>query len=108
MVSNDLFWALRGGGAGPWGVVTAMTIKMHKNPYDCQENCYKVTNAYWRGFFSEDGGAMVGSFVSEFLSWAGSHHASRNWSGYFSVSVTAGTIVFSGFTIVSSRISHLL
>ena len=27
---TSLFWALRGGGAGPWGVVTALTIRLHK------------------------------------------------------------------------------
>ena len=27
---NDLFWAVRGGGAGPWGVVTDLTVKLHK------------------------------------------------------------------------------
>ena len=27
---SSLFWALRGGGAGPWGVVTALTIRLHK------------------------------------------------------------------------------
>ena len=27
---TDLFWAVRGGGAGPWGVVTHLTVKLHK------------------------------------------------------------------------------
>ena len=27
---TSLFWALRGGGAGPWGVVTALTLRLHK------------------------------------------------------------------------------
>ena len=32
-VSNpDLFWALRGGGGGSWGVVTQATVKVYKSP----------------------------------------------------------------------------
>ena len=27
---SSLFWALRGGGAGPWGIVTALTLRLHK------------------------------------------------------------------------------
>ncbi len=42
--NSDLFWALRGGGAGPWGVVTAMTFKLHKPRKDCSEECYQARN----------------------------------------------------------------
>ena len=28
--NTDLFWAVRGGGAGPWGVVTDITVKLHR------------------------------------------------------------------------------
>ena len=42
---NSLFWAMRGGGAGPWGAVTAMTIRLHKPRNNCQQSCYQVTNA---------------------------------------------------------------
>ena len=27
---TDLYWAVRGGGAGPWGIVTHLTVKLHK------------------------------------------------------------------------------
>ena len=39
---TSLFWALRGGGAGPWGVVTALTIRLHKPrffPTSCFDSC---------------------------------------------------------------------
>ena len=36
----DLFWALRGGGAGPWGIITAMTMKVHKPRNSCETGCY--------------------------------------------------------------------
>ena len=45
--NNDLFWACRGGGAGPWGVVTAMTIKLHKPRDECTKECYIVNNVVW-------------------------------------------------------------
>ena len=41
---TDLYWAVRGGGAGPWGVITHLTIKLHKPRAACQEDCY--TNYY--------------------------------------------------------------
>ena len=31
---TDLFWAVRGGGAGPWGVVTDITVKLHKPRFE--------------------------------------------------------------------------
>merc|ERR1719510_2266752 len=48
---NSLFWAMTGGGAGPWGAVTAMTVKLHKPRDNCQENCYHVNNGGWEGNF---------------------------------------------------------
>lgn len=30
--NSDLFWALKGGGGGAWGVVTKLTLKTHKLP----------------------------------------------------------------------------
>ena len=45
--NTDLFWAMRGGGAGPWGAVTAMTFKLHKPIDECKKNCYVVHNVVW-------------------------------------------------------------
>ena len=45
--NNELFWALRGGGAGPWGVVTAITFKLHKPRDECRTECYVVNNVLW-------------------------------------------------------------
>ena len=86
--SSDLFWAMRGGGAGPWGagipkrrlkrklilwmnlfmniltIVTAMTMKLHKPK--CTEKCYYVQTAMWTGKFSEDDGQMAVNLISRF------------------------------------------
>lgn len=31
VVNQDLFWALRGGGPGAWGVVVEATVKVREN-----------------------------------------------------------------------------
>ena len=68
MEISDLFWAMRGGGAGPYGVVTAMTIKMHKPLDDCVEKCYHVTNVILvENFFTDQGEMMKEFYVSKIL-----------------------------------------
>ena len=79
--NNDLFWALRGGGAGPWGAVTAMTIKLHKPKNECQSNCYQITNANWVGSFEEDMGEMAIDIAQKFLPFMS--NPSISISGYF-------------------------
>ena len=69
MDNSDLFWAMRGGGAGPFGVVTAMTIKMHKPLDDCVEKCYHVTNVILVENFFTDQGEMMKEFSEEILIW---------------------------------------
>ena len=47
--NDDLFWALRGGGGGTWGIITSMTIKLHKPRNECETNCYTQWQATWMG-----------------------------------------------------------
>ena len=47
--NDDLFWALRGGGGGTWGIITSMTIKLHKPRKECETNCYTQWQATWMG-----------------------------------------------------------
>ena len=60
--NTDLFWALRGGGGGTFGVVTGMTVKVHPKmkfagvtwsinaaPEDA-DLFWSAVEAYWRGF----------------------------------------------------------
>lgn len=39
----DLFWALKGGGGGTWGVVTRLTLRTHKLPSTVGEVRWRVT-----------------------------------------------------------------
>ena len=66
---TDLYWAVRGGGAGPWGIVTHLTIKMHKPRNDCQEDCYTNYNLAWYSRFDQDDAQMAVDVtqVSEYL-----------------------------------------
>lgn len=79
---NSLFWALRGGGAGPWGVVTAMTIKLHKPKDECETGCYHVTNAIWVSKY-QDGGKVAKDLGLAFFDWT--TKMSQYWSGYFMI-----------------------
>ena len=76
-----MFWAVRGGGAGPWGVVTAMTVKLHLPRDNCASNCYITNTVFWVNNYYADGGEMYKNLTMEFLHWAAS--ASKYWSGYY-------------------------
>jgi hypothetical protein len=44
--NQDLFWALRGGGGGTWGVVTSVTYKTHPStPFNAAYLIFNATNA---------------------------------------------------------------
>jgi len=91
--TNDasLFWALRGGGAGPWGVVTAITIKLHKPRDDCESNCYTMWDMVWEGDWAIDDGKVGLDLIQAYLSWTAT--SSKYWSsyGYIAPSLTEGS-----------------
>ena len=78
--NSDLFWAMRGGGGGTWGAITAMTIKVHKPRDECTSNCYQVTTALWQSNFNDDMGVMAQDLSKAYFNWAA--QASEYWSGY--------------------------
>ncbi|KAI7673542.1 FAD/FMN-containing isoamyl alcohol oxidase MreA [Hortaea werneckii] len=61
--NSDLFWALRGGGAAAWGVVTSVTIKAYPTiqaatagwsfsyPADVSESTFKQAMKSWLSYF---------------------------------------------------------
>ena len=57
------------------------TVRLHKPRNNCQQNCYQVTNAGWKGNFLEDNGEMAEVITKEFLKWVSG--VSDYWSGYF-------------------------
>ena len=76
----ELFWALRGGGAGPWGIVTALTIRLHRNRNNCTSACYFQSALIWEGEFAVDDGQLMEEVMTAYLAWTGL--ASRYWSSY--------------------------
>jgi hypothetical protein len=74
---------MRGGGAGPWGAVTALTIKLYKPRNDCQKDCYVISNIAWANTYEGDYGKMAEELLTEYLLWAAK--ASKYWSGYFTI-----------------------
>ena len=94
--SNDLFWALRGGGAGTWGVVTAMTIKLHKVKNECTTHCYTQWTAIWEGNWYTDGPELLQDLIHQYLKWTGT--ASKFWSSYAFVYPKADNVTY-GFYI---------
>ncbi|KAG9255526.1 uncharacterized protein F5Z01DRAFT_704948 [Emericellopsis atlantica] len=48
---EDLFWAIRGGGAATWGVVTSMTFKVATSSLNISETQFwSAVEAYWSRF----------------------------------------------------------
>ena len=43
--NTDLFWALRGGGGSTWGVITAITVRVHNIP----DGGFTMAQAIWVG-----------------------------------------------------------
>ena len=43
---TDLFWALRGGGAGPWGIITSLTVKLHKPRFHINNTRYLIKDVF--------------------------------------------------------------
>merc|ERR1719193_1700724 len=85
---RSLFWALRGGGAGPWGVVTPLTIRLHKPREECTEACYTQWNMVWEGSWEEDDGMVAQEGLGAYLRWTAT--ASNNWSSYGSTNPDSG------------------
>ncbi|ESO97044.1 hypothetical protein LOTGIDRAFT_239224 [Lottia gigantea] len=73
----DLFWALRGGGGGTWGVVLSFTFKLHLPPNNGMMTAISVFNMYElnSGFIAP--GAAVLKKYFEFLKTV-----DEKWGGY--------------------------
>lgn len=48
---SDLYWALRGGGGSSWGVITAITTRVHKIP----DGGFSVWTGIWNGTMCDEG-----------------------------------------------------
>lgn len=76
--NKDLFWAIRGGGAATWGVVTSMTFRLHPKTHFSgmtwsttsvdlnitEETFWNAVQAHWRRFpESSDSKSYAYSFI---------------------------------------------
>lgn len=89
--NQDLFWALRGGGAGSWGVVTSVTYKTYDlvplvmsvlnvtfpNPEAAQTITTefiklhpKLSDAHWGGYSFFSNSSLLALFLAPNVSWA--------------------------------------
>ena len=51
----DLFWAIKGGGGGTWGVITSVTIKMFKPLCEKMDKCFSAWRFTWETNYEDNG-----------------------------------------------------
>ena len=78
--NEDLFWALRGGGGGSFGVVTSATYKLHETKPFCQVYFYASDFHYDSGYDS----TTVVKWVDYWVKAAPT--LDRRWGGYWTFS----------------------
>lgn len=61
----DLWWALRGGGGSSWGIITALTVRLHPNP----PGGFTVFSFSLGGSFQD---ASLASTLDAYLNWTAS------------------------------------
>jgi len=62
---SDLFWALKGGGASNWGVITAITIKAHYIP----TGGFTDLNIIWSENFCSENFTNLTNFLDHYAQW---------------------------------------
>ncbi|KAL7895145.1 hypothetical protein HDV63DRAFT_382034 [Trichoderma sp. SZMC 28014] len=65
----DLFWAMRGGGASVWGVVTSMTIRAHPVPYGGLNRVYMTQSGTFCPGNGQFGYEWTRAMWSRFAAW---------------------------------------
>jgi ribonuclease T2 len=58
----DLFWALRGGGGSAWGVITSITMRLHKIPL----GGFTFVTARWQGPYCDQGQVNLTKWVKAY------------------------------------------
>jgi FAD/FMN-containing dehydrogenase len=64
--NSDIYWALRGGGGGNWGIITAITFKAYKIP----SGGFTQVALQWDGNYCTDSKSNLTSILDHYLSWA--------------------------------------
>eukprot|EP00899_Mesostigma_viride_P002453 jgi/Mesvir1/12208/Mv00437-RA.1 len=73
--SAALWLAMRGGGGSTWGVVTALTVRVH----DIPAGGFTRVTANWEGLSCGSGVAVVNALVETYLAWA--QTLDTKWAG---------------------------
>lgn len=94
--NSDLFWALRGGGGGTWGVVTSVTVQAFDDPpfitFSLSGGAEFQSDAYWKAVerfhaflpkFNEAGGSMSYWLVPDYHDATYGHVSAINALGGF-------------------------
>ena len=76
-INPDLFWAIKGGGGGSWGVVTRLTLRT----YDLPENF----GAAW-GMIQADSDEAFRTLIAHFLNFYRDNLLNPHWGEQFHVS----------------------
>lgn len=63
---SDLYWALRGGGGSNWGVITAITMRLHKIP----SGGFTVWTGMWAGTMCDEGLQNMTKLIEIYNKWA--------------------------------------
>jgi FAD/FMN-containing dehydrogenase len=81
--NEDLFWAVKGGGGGTWGVVTSLTYEAHDPP---KEKTFIVTTVKAPGAACEFAGVDCATelvrALMDWISFINSEEQSGLWSSY--------------------------
>jgi len=73
--NNDLYWAVKGGGGGTFGIVTSMTLKLHKPHFYFSW----ITYTWTRPYSDDKGGRMIKPIMKRYWNWV-ANTATKYWS----------------------------
>lgn len=71
--NSDIYWAVRGGGASAWGIITSITYRAHAIP----DGGFTEAILFWNGTYCEDSFKNMTDLLQYYLNWT--LKADKNW-----------------------------